>query len=406
MPSYTFLAIISRPKMVSSSPPPLTSNGATFGTEEKQRSESEHIADPPPYKPPKSGILSALPSWLIPYAQLMRIEKPHGYYTVLFPHFYGLLWASITLGLFDTTSPASPTTSYATKLLPKHTALLRLIRPTGWFTLGAIFLRGAACCWNDTIDAPYDRLVARCRHRPVARGAVSTFQAHAFTLLQSIIGVVILVQLPNPAMCAICATPLVALSILYPFAKRFTNYSQVLLGIALACGQLVGAATAAGLRTGSGSLMDAWGPYTLADLDKASNRRRIKGVAICFYGANVLSAVIVDTVYAQQDLQDDVKAGLKSTAVLWQKRTKSVLSLLSVANVALLTTGGIFMESHAIYYLVAVGGTALVLGLMIWEVNLRDANSCGSWFRRSILWSGLALILGLFGELMSPTASG
>ena len=357
------------------------------------------MIDLPSYQSPKTGFLAWLPSGLVPYAQLMRIEKPHGYYTFLFPHMYGLLWATVALHPSNTCFTTIPTSFHSMSSLFGLFSLAKLVYPVGWFTLGSILLRGAACSWNDTIDAPFDRMVARCRHRPVARGAVSTAQAHTFTLLQSVIGCMVLAQLPDPARCTVYAVPLVILIGLYPFAKRFTDYPQVMLGFALACGQLVGATAAISSMKLEGGT-ESQGLDILSEFDGTRSRTEMRWAVASFFGANILSAVIVDTVYAHQDLQDDIKAGLKSTAILWQERTKVVLSVLSIAKVTLLALGGIFMNLHAIYYTVTVGGTAIVLGMMVWMVDLRNAENCGMWFRKSILWSGLAFIFGLCGELI------
>lgn len=358
------------------------------------------------YKTPDTGILAWLPHELVPYVQLMRLEKPHGYYTFLFPHLYGLLWASITIERFDAQPSVSTSASNFTDFLPiLKSRLLPLAIPAGWFILGSIFLRGAACTWNDTIDAPYDRLVTRCRHRPVARGAVSPIRAHAFTMLQSLVGLVILAQLPNSLTCVVYALPLTILIALYPWAKRVTNYPQVILGVALSCGQFVGAAAAAGLKPETAVLRpgtEALRVSILTDTDFGKlHRSEIGKAAVCFFGANVLSAVIVDTVYAHQDLQDDIKAGLKSTAILWQEHTRAVLGGLSGAKVALLAYSGMVLDLRASYHVLAVGGTGIVLGLMTCRVDLRNAENCGYWFRESILWSGLAVMAGLCAALVN-----
>lgn len=364
-----------------------------------------HIYASPAYQIPKSHFLSLLPSWSVPYAQLMRIEKPHGYYTVLFPHLYGLLWASIAVQRFDMALSAPSTVSDFTDAVSDQISLSTLLQPAWWFVLGSVLLRGAACTWNDTIDAPYDRVVARCRHRPVARGALSSGRALSFMLVQSIFGLLALGQLPSPVTCAASALPLVILSGLYPWAKRITNYAQLMLGVALACGQIVGIAAAIGLTRGSDDYTKTARLGIISVWNGTPDGKRMWCVAACFGGANVLSAMIVDTVYAHQDLQDDIKAGLKSTAVRWRDRTKPMLTLMSIANIAVLTVGGLLMGMHGTFYGIAVCGTAVVFGWMTWNVNLQDSASCGNWFRTSILWSGLALLTGLCGEFRHLSGS-
>lgn len=150
----------------------------------------------PPYSPPL-GLVSRFPRSCIPYAELMRLHKPAGYYAFYVPHVIGTLWAP-TVG-----SVPQPTS--------------QLLRSNLIFLVGCLFLRGAACCWNDTLDAPYDRVVARCRHRPVARGAISPRQAHAFTFVQSAVCLCLLYAFPRT--CLVPALMLVITMALYPFTK-------------------------------------------------------------------------------------------------------------------------------------------------------------------------------------------
>ncbi|KAJ5459519.1 UbiA prenyltransferase family-domain-containing protein [Penicillium daleae] len=113
----------------------------------------------PPYTDPTTGILSMLPSSWVHYAQLMRLELPGGFYAFYFLYIIGILYAACI----------APQTPSPTKLL----SLAAIMMPFN------ILLRGVACSWNDNVDQEFDRQVVRCRHRPVARGAVTTIQAHA-----------------------------------------------------------------------------------------------------------------------------------------------------------------------------------------------------------------------------------
>ena len=105
---------------------------------------------------------------------------------------------------------------------------LPLLTASIQFFFGTIIMRGAACTWNDTHDRVYDRLVARTRLRPVARGAISPFQAHVFTAAQSIVGLLLLSSMPFQV--SYYSLPVIAILGLYPFAKRVTHYPQVILG--------------------------------------------------------------------------------------------------------------------------------------------------------------------------------
>lgn len=319
----------------------------------------DQFAHLPPYAPPTTPLFRILPTALVPYAELMRLHRPAGYYAFYFPHLFGTLYASVL-----SPSPPSPTTLLHANLL---------------FAAGSIILRGAACTWNDVCDADYDRQVARCRHRPVARRAVSPLQAHCFTCAQSIIGLGLLYQLPREVLPP--AALLVSTMAFYPFCKRFTNYPQVVLGFSFALGQLVGAA-AMGF-----------------DIRGEHNTAVIGGVA-CLYLANVLNTIIYDAVYAHQDLQDDLRAGVHSVAVAWRDNTKPILSVLATLEVGLLASAGYYFDLGPLYLCGAVAGTAAVLGSMINRVRLDVRESCYSWFARIIHLTGVTLAGGLCTEYL------
>ena len=311
----------------------------------------------PHYQPPTTGFVSWLPLSLVPYAELMRLHRPAGYYAFYFPHLFGTL--------------------YAANILDPIPSPMQLLRVNILFATGSLLLRGAACTWNDTLDAPYDRLVARCRHRPVARNSISPTTANIFTLAQSLVGAAILYQLPST--CWLPAIPLVITLGLYPLAKRVTNYPQVMLGFSLALGQLVGAA-----GMGLDLLVEARGEV-------------IAGTS-CLYLSNVVNAIIYDAVYAHQDLKDDVKAGVKSVAVAWRERTKPVILFLSAVEVGLIGATGYQLGLGIAYFTYAVVGTASVLGFMIWSVRLDVSSDCGRWFKWTIWLTGGTLSSGLLAE--------
>lgn len=302
------------------------------------------------YEPPKTGLLSIVPSWLVPYGELMRLHKPAGYYTFLFPHVYGTLLGALLAQ--DVPQP------------------LELLYTNLVFTVGSVFLRGAACTWNDAIDAPLDRQVLRCCTRPCARGAVSIREAVIFTIIQSVFGSSLLFLLPG--LCRLYAIPFILLLGFYAFAKRFTNYPQIVLGFTLAIGQWIGAAAVG---------VDVFSP----------ENRQYLPATMCLYLANVLSAIIVDAVYSHQDLKDDLKAGVKSIAVAWQDQTRPLLWLLSVIQVIFLAIFGSLLDLGLSYNLVAVGGIGVMNIAMVSTVRLDVAESCWWWFVNSIYLTGILL---------------
>lgn len=113
---------------------------------------------------PTTGFLSKIPLSWIPYAQLMRLDRPAGFYAFYIPYPIGIPYASCI-----------------TRVPPSLSATMRLAAGLVPFN---VLLRGAACTWNDIVGQRFDRRVARCRHRPVVRGSVSTQQALVFMFAQ------------------------------------------------------------------------------------------------------------------------------------------------------------------------------------------------------------------------------
>lgn len=119
---------------------------------------------------------------------------------------------------------------------------------------------------------------------------------------------------------------------------------------------------------------------------------------LCLYFACTMWTIIIDTVYAHQDLNDDIKAGVKSLAVLMGDRTKLYLSLLAIIQVALLVFAGTECGFSFLYYLICCLGTALSLGTMLAKVDLKQPASCAWWFGPGSRLVAGCLVCGLFGE--------
>ncbi|KAK3316403.1 putative 4-hydroxybenzoate polyprenyl transferase [Apodospora peruviana] len=313
----------------------------------------------PPYSPPTTGILSKLPPSWVPYAQLMRLDRPAGFYVFYLSHVIGLFYAACI-----TTPPPSEVARLTVLLIPVN-----------------VLLRGAACSFNDTVDQAFDRRVARCRHRPVARGAVTTTQAHIFTACQLLFGYIPLLVLSGfPRESLPHAAGMVTLLFAYAFMKRGTNYPQVVLGVSLAwaiffCGAALG--------------LD---PFDFSSHGKST---------LALFGSNVVWSITYDTIYAHQDVVDDVKAGVMSMAVRFRESTKLLAAILSVIQVVLLVACGIYERETFggfIYFVGTVGGVAATMAYFIYEVDLKSPGSCGRYFHRQGKIVGAAFLSGLIGE--------
>ncbi|KAE8336728.1 hypothetical protein BDV24DRAFT_178386 [Aspergillus arachidicola] len=314
----------------------------------------------PPQPTKKTNILSSLSPSLIPYAELMRLHQSAGIYAAYVPNLIGVFLAA-----------ASPTLTPTHRPSPTH-----LLTLTTLHALSNTLLRGSACAYNDALDAPYDRQVARCKNRPVARGAVSALQAHTFAFSLGLCWVLTLSILPSTSYMP--AALLAGSMAFYPFCKRITHFPQLVLGVSLALSQGIG----------YGSL-----GVDIRVLDTGTQ------IALgCLYVSYVVHTMIYDTVYAHQDLKDDLKAGVLSMAVLCRGKTKAVLTGLAAVEVGLLGVMGWMMGFGRMYWGGAVGGSGVVLGRMISMVKLEEPRDCRLWFERLLWWIGACVVGGLVGE--------
>ena len=311
---------------------------------------------------PRTGILARLPPSWTPYAELMRLHKPVGIINIFFPYLFGSLFAACL----------SKPSMTATFLLGRIMALLS----------AAFILRSAGCTWNDIVDRDIDRLVERTRLRPMARGALSLRAAYIFTAAQAAIWCSLLSHL-LPRRWLFYAAPLVFLVGLYPYAKRVTDYAQVVLGLTLGWGVLIGSAA-----TGLDPL----------DLDnKAGDQEGLAGLYVVY----IIWTVIHDTVYAHQDVRDDLKVGIKSMAVWWLGYTKRLLWVLAFVQVGLLAAIGLRMEAGKWYYYGSVGGNTATLVAMISRLDLSDPRDCLWWFQVGSLLVGTSISAALSCEYMA-----
>ncbi|XP_004492586.1 4-hydroxybenzoate polyprenyltransferase, mitochondrial [Cicer arietinum] len=288
-----------------------------------------------------------LPRSVQPYAQLARLDKPIGTWLLLWP----CVW-SITL--------AAPP-----GLLPDFKML-------ALFGCGALLLRGAGCTINDLIDRDIDTKVERTKLRPVASGLLTPFQGLSFLGFQLLLGLGILLQLNNYSRVLGASSLLLVFS--YPLMKRFTFWPQAFLGLTFNWGALLGWAAVKG------------------NLDPS--------IVLPLYASGVCWTLVYDTIYAHQDKEDDLKVGVKSTALHFGDSTKEWLTGFGIASVGSLALSGFNAELGWPYYafLVAASGH---LGWQIWTVDLSSRSDCNRKFV-SNKWFG-AIIFGgiLAGRLVS-----
>jgi 4-hydroxybenzoate polyprenyltransferase len=265
------------------------------------------------------------PHWARPYFRLSRLDRPIGTWLLLLPCWWGLLLSMLSTG------------------------------QARWFDLwifagcgiGAILMRGAGCTWNDITDRDIDGSVARTASRPIPSGQVSARQALAWAVAQCLVAFLILLTFP-PMAIALGILALLPVAI-YPFAKRFTWWPQIFLGLAFNWGALLA------WTAHSGSL--GW-------------------PAVVLYLSGMAWTLFYDTIYAHQDKEDDALIGVKSTARLFGDATPRWLRWFLAASVALMGVAVILAvpEGEILALAIALAGPWAMGWHMTWQLRRLDLD--------------------------------
>lgn len=293
-----------------------------------------------------------------PYAELARVGKPLAILYLYFPCLFGTLLAA------STSDPPTP---------PRE-----LLRTNLILVLGCFLVRCAGCTWNDIVDQDVDRQVARTRHRPLARRAVSTSSAILSTIAQVVFGL-LLVKLLLPQPCLYYSIPSILLTGLYPYGKRFTFYPQIILGSVFSWGVVLA--------------------FPAMGMDITAKDSTMMAVA-SLYVSCIAWTMSYDTIYSAQDRKDDVRAKVKSPVVRHQDHTRAILSLAITTQLLLLIGTGIAINAHLMYYLLTVLGTSTVLITEVTTVNLENPKECLWWFQKGCWCTGVVLSAGLVEEYL------
>ena len=288
-----------------------------------------------------------------PYLRLSRADRPIGTWLLLIP----CLWAVALAAAVDGFRPWD-----------------------AWLVVscavGAFLMRGAGCTWNDITDRDFDAKVTRTRSRPIPSGQVSVRKAVVWMVAQALVAALILFSYNWLAIgLGIASLALVAI---YPFAKRFTWWPQVFLGLAFNWGALL-----------------AW----------AAHASEVPPAAWALYASGIAWTLFYDTIYAHQDREDDALIGIKSTARLFGDASAFWLKVFLISAVALMALAvllALLPARNPLQLAVALAGVWAFGWHMVRQMvrlNVDDPQSCMIVFR-SNRDAGLLAALFLAGAAL------
>ena len=294
--------------------------------------------------PPDTWVDRHAPMGWRPWLRLSRADRPIGTWLLLLPCWWGIglamiadrpawqdLWIAVACGV------------------------------------GAVLMRGAGCTWNDITDRDIDDKVARTRSRPIPSGQVTVAGALVWLVAQALAGFAILLTLGGAAILLGIAS--LALVGVYPFAKRFTWWPQVFLGLAFNWGVLL-----------------AW----------AAHMGNLAPAPLLAYLAGIAWTVFYDTIYAHQDVEDDALIGVKSTARLFGRDAPRWLAGFGAASVVLLALAVLATGAEGLALLLALAGVAGFGAHLVWQLrhfDLEDGANSLKLFRAN---RDAGLIVALF----------
>ncbi|HSH44070.1 MAG TPA: 4-hydroxybenzoate octaprenyltransferase [Arenicellales bacterium] len=281
--------------------------------------------------------MSSLVERLDQYSQLTRFGRPIGSLLLLWP----TLWA---LWLAGRGSP------------DPYVVVV--------FFVGVFLMRGAGCVINDFADREIDGHVKRTRHRPLATGAVTEREALALFVVLGLAAFALVLTLNR--LTIYLSFVGVGLAALYPFMKRYTHLPQLVLGAAF-----------------SWSIPMAY----------AAQANSLPATAWWLAAANVCWVVAYDTIYAMVDRDDDLKIGVKSTAILLGDLDRAAVAACHVLTVAILWWVGVDLELGGYYY-AGLAAAALFAAYQQWRIRERDRDACFEAFLNNS-WFGAAVFAGI-----------
>ena len=271
------------------------------------------------------------------YVRLTRLDRPIGIWLLLWPTLWALWIAS----------------------RGKPKPLIFVI-----FVAGTVLMRSAGCAVNDYADRSFDPRVARTKDRPLAAGRISTLEALLLFAILALAALMLALQLNRMTLLYAVAGGFLAVT--YPFIKRFLSVPQMYLGVTF-----------------------GWG----IPMAFAAQIESVPRVAWLLLLANVLWVTVYDTLYAMVDRDDDIKIGVRSTAILFGDSDRHIIAVLQIMTLASLYLVGRIIHAGA-WYNAGLVAAALFFVYQLWLIRARDKDGCFKAFLNNH-YVGLSVFVGL-----------
>ncbi|MDC0421059.1 4-hydroxybenzoate octaprenyltransferase [Gammaproteobacteria bacterium] len=273
------------------------------------------------------------------FIELTRLDKPVGIYLLFWPSFIGLLLGAIDRGSIE---------------FKNYFILI----------IGTVLVRSCGCIINDINDYKFDRLVSRTKNRPLASGKMGMTEAWLYFILLATLSLCLLFFVP---LYTIYASLVVAVFIMiYPLTKRFLKAPQFFLGITFGSGTIIA--------------------FSLVSSDFSLS------LLILFIGT-VLWIISFDTIYAFEDIADDLKIGINSTPILWGDQALNISKYLHLAFYVSLAMIG-FINKFSLFFLLVL---IILLGLYIHQRRLINNDQYLNAFKFNN-WIGMFASIGFVIE--------
>lgn len=271
------------------------------------------------------------------YVRLTRLDRPIGIWLLLWPTLWALWIAS--------------------RGQPKP--LIFVI-----FMAGTVLMRSAGCAINDYADRSFDAHVERTKDRPLAAGRLTPIEALVLFAILALAALVLALQLNR--LTLLCAVAGAFIAVTYPFVKRFLSVPQMYLGLAFGAG---------------------------IPMAFAAQLEFVPRIAWLLLVANVLWVTVYDTMYAMVDRDDDIKIGIKSTAILFGDSDRHIIFVLQVMTLATLYLAGKSIKAGAWYNAGLIAGAIFFL-YQLWLIRARDRKGCFRAFLNNNYF-GMSVFIGL-----------